>query len=227
MKVFKLALICVSVAVVGGAIGSYGQSLKGEYDFRYDVVTANDSYNKGGVYWHENDVSEDLKNKTHTVKDATGTVFKNVPLSISDEDFIKHFGSRKEWANHAFFGLTFSRPVNLDNVDKDIPLPTTCESWQDILSSKMNAFDSWKVSDEVYDLRNEYLRQCAWNKSKDMSYKDEQATTMYKAGEAMQIGWFALFALLGCIPALWVSFWRGVGMAVRTAKNEAFKKGGE
>ncbi|UBX42936.1 hypothetical protein LD024_13215 [Citrobacter werkmanii] len=222
MKVLKVAAISVAIATASGVVGYQGQKLQSEYELAYTIVTANDSMNKESVWWHENDENLDAVNKTHTVTDAQGVKFDKVPLSASNEEFIKHFGSRKEWKGHLFFGSEYNlNTINKDGTNNPV---NPCVPWDVILPMKTEGMTTYNTYDEVQSLRNDYIKQCGWNKDVNMSFTDDKSVHMYKLGGYMQFMWFGLIALLGTVPALWVGFWRGVGVAIRTAKKEAFKK---
>ncbi|MCS2163700.1 hypothetical protein MUU47_21750 [Scandinavium sp. H11S7] len=222
-KYFKLAGWCVAVAVVGGLSGSHGVDLVNQYAHRVSIVDANNSANIGGVYWSHGFKNADKNAAIRTVVDATNTTFNNIPANITDAEFIKHFGSRPEWQGHHFFGHAYTpvEVVKFGESQKTHPEVEACDSWQNVLTAKRdNKISTWEVYKDVKALREDYLRQCAWNEAKDMRYTDNEATSNFNEGEIMRKGWFALLALFGTIPAIWIGFWRVVGAAVRSAKSE-------
>ncbi|EMG9222513.1 MULTISPECIES: hypothetical protein [unclassified Enterobacter cloacae complex] len=224
-KYFKVAGWCVVVAVAGGLIGSHGNELQDKFYARNAVVNLNNTLNASGKYWHQNPVVDDSDKRAHTIKDATGQIFKDVPYKTSDADFIKHFGSRPEWKGHKFFGNDYIRPFTKKEFNSgNLPDVRDCDSFQNILTDKIKENGAWYYSNS-YDnrlgsLRDDYIRQCAWNSNKDMSYTDKEATDGVRLGDTLVKGWFGLLALLGTIPAIWIGFWRVIGVAVRSAKSE-------
>lgn len=224
-KYFKVAGWCVVAAVAGGLIGNYGNELQNKFNARNRIVNLNDSLNASGKYWHQNPVSDNEAKHSHTIKDATGAIFKDVPYLTSDEDFIKHFGGRPEWEGHQFFGTEYVKPIKLDDLAEGKKIGVqACDSFQNILTNKIKENGAWYYSDS-YDnrlatLRNDYIRQCAWNSNKDMSYTDKEATDGVRLGDTLVKGWLGLLALFGTIPAIWIGFWRVIGAAVRSAKSE-------
>lgn len=224
-KVFKFAGYCVLIAAVGSAIGYQGNQKVNKYSSRAELVGSNNLLNTKGEMWHQNPVSDN--GKTKTVTDATGTKFENIPDNISDKDLVKHFISRPEWANHNFFGSDYLKPIKWDDYfdqkgKTTPPVISVCDSWQNVLTAKIKADGVYKYiygDDDLNNLRSDYIRQCAWNSDKDMTYRDDEAVTQTQNGNAMINGCWGLLALFGTIPAIWLGFWRLIGMAVRSAKK--------
>lgn len=223
-KYFKLAGYCVAVAVIGGVIGAKGTELTGKYSARVELVHTNTLLNGNNPEWLQNPVVHDDALKVKTVTDATGATLKNIPYGLSDEDVVKHFITRPEWKGHNFFGTEYAvtpvqkfgeKPQVWDGV-------ATCVSWQIALDDKVNQLGVYSLNSvsALAPVRNDYLRQCAWNRPKDMTYEDKAATNGYSMGSVMQYCWLGLLALFGTIPAIWLGLWRLIGMAVRSAKKE-------
>ncbi|EEM8339029.1 TPA: hypothetical protein ACU3BL_003576 [Salmonella enterica] len=215
---FKVGAISLAIAIIGGIITHYGNNQMVKYEDRNSLVQENKKLNGKFPLWHMNPVKENKDTGTKDVSDAQGTVFKNIPDGTSDIDFLKHFASRDEWKEHSFFGDDF---FDFSSV-KVGGTWAICENWQKALTNARDdtsKIDPWDLTKTLTVYRNKYIQECAWLNYKDMDYQDKEATIGYELGQTLSKLWWLYFALFGTVPAIWISFWRLVGMAYRSARK--------
>lgn len=216
---FKVGAVSLVVSVAAGLLANEGLKLTDTYGDRASLVEQNNDLNKESRFWHRDHIADNKTAQTMDVIDAQGTVFKNIPVTTTDRGFIQHFADRPEWKNHFFFGSDFL----ITDQGEFSTNKATCKSWQEVLNDKVNEDDqilySWDMKNQLQKLRNKYLDQCGWLTDKDMSYVDNEATDGFNRGEFMHKLWWLCFVAVGTIPAIWLIFWRVLGLAYRSAKN--------
>ncbi|HAS1474274.1 TPA: hypothetical protein QCG03_003512 [Enterobacter bugandensis] len=222
-KIFKVAKVAIAISVLCAGVGYTGNKWREEgYQSGASIQIENDSINKQGDLWHRDNKIID---GTYSVIDGSGTTFINIPVGTSNKDLIKHFRSKDEYKNHKFFPEKYTTIKWADLADgnpaskwtKDVGSDKGCVPFQYYVDN-----NNWSVRyDGLEKTRSDYIKACGWNDFVNMSYKvSEGIMFKFKASHYLCFAWFGLVALFACIPAAWILFFRGIGKAYRSARNE-------
>lgn len=212
--VYSIAAKAAGVMVLcGGCLWASSYFADTEVYQTASLAQANNALNEKGNMWQ---MINKPVNGLKTVTDGTGTVFKNIPASMTDKDIIKHFEQRPEWKNHNFYPDKYV--VHIFN-DDGKPVPNNdfgCMTWTEYAT--LNKLSQWDLTKE----RNDFIKACGWNDSVNMDIDVPfwgKWMIDFERRTDMLAPWVFGIGFLCCIPALWVGFWRLLGVAFRSAKK--------
>lgn len=172
--------------------------------------------------WHKKVV---ITGDTESVTDGTGTTFTNIPKGMNVTNIINHFKSKPEYKDHSFYPddytlITFETMKDLKGLT--VSGTAGCVPWSYYINNnKVYAYSLDNYESQV----NDYLNACAWggeSNEKDVSYHASlpaKAVYWWVGNVTTYAPWVIGLGILAMLPAIWLGFWRLVGMAWRSAKK--------